>query len=578
MASAPSSNRAFSLRSAGPRRQRAEPITPMVVRLTEQEAKICTLLDEFCQSRNKDAPDEDPLVCRIAGGWVRDKLLGVDSHDIDIALNTMTGEEFAQKLLDAGKIPSVGVTIASNPEQSKHLATTRLKILGVEVDLVNLRSETYSSESRIPVIEFGSPQRDAERRDLTINALFYNTHTREIEDFTGKGIEDLQAGRVRTPLVPKATFEDDPLRILRCVRFASRLAFDVDERIAEAARDKGIQAVLATKISRERIGEEMDKMMQGRPDPLYAIQLLHDFGLLSSIFIASPIALETATEKRQSLDLSAKGVASLHLLLSPESTGYDLPALDPSLLETTKNQKSTRARLYLAAALTPFRGIKFEQKKKTVPLVDNVIREGLKLGSQNHYLDGIPQLFNAAEEITAGFPDPLEGNDRAEIATLLRHTSIHNSVTGSEWSSSLLFALSQELIECWEEDVLNEQKAKTLIEKYNTLAKTIHSLGIADAVVAAPLLDGKAICKCLEISAGPHVGKIRDKVLHWQLGNPSATVEECQGWLREAAGRGEFGDLTKVVSSSKNGNGGGRKKRKVVENEDPPTAGPAPQE
>jgi tRNA nucleotidyltransferase (CCA-adding enzyme) len=64
----------------------------------------------------------------------------------------MTGEEFAQQLLDAGKIPSVGVTIASNPEQSKHLATTRLKILGVEVDLVNLRSETYSSESRIPII------------------------------------------------------------------------------------------------------------------------------------------------------------------------------------------------------------------------------------------------------------------------------------------------------------------------------------------------------------------------------------------------------------------------------------------
>jgi tRNA nucleotidyltransferase (CCA-adding enzyme) len=132
-------------------------------------------------------------------------LLGIDTHDIDIAINTMTGEAFAQSLLDAGKIQSVGATIASNPEQSKHLATTRLKILGLEVDLVNLRSESYSKDSRIPSIvghvlkasilvlihlpqEFGTPQEDAKRRDLTINALFYNIHTREVEDFTGKVI------------------------------------------------------------------------------------------------------------------------------------------------------------------------------------------------------------------------------------------------------------------------------------------------------------------------------------------------------------------------------------------------------
>jgi tRNA nucleotidyltransferase (CCA-adding enzyme) len=100
---------------------------------------------------------------------------------------------------------------------------------------------------------------------------------------------------------------------------------------------------------------------------------------LSSIFIASPTALETANAEPQPLDLAVKAVASLHLLLYPESTGYKLPNLDPSLLESATNQKSTRARLYLAATLTPFRGINFEQKKKPVPLVDNVIREGLKV-------------------------------------------------------------------------------------------------------------------------------------------------------------------------------------------------------
>jgi hypothetical protein len=74
MASTPSANRAFSLKSTVPRKLRAEPISPMVVRLTEQEDEICTLLDDFCRSKNKDAPEGDPLVCRIAGGWVRDKV------------------------------------------------------------------------------------------------------------------------------------------------------------------------------------------------------------------------------------------------------------------------------------------------------------------------------------------------------------------------------------------------------------------------------------------------------------------------------------------------------------------------
>ncbi|KAG8807805.1 CCA tRNA nucleotidyltransferase, mitochondrial [Serendipita sp. 401] len=225
-----------------PKRPRINPVSPVEVRLTAREDQLCTLLDEFCASLNSQKPEMDPVMCRIAGGWVRDKLLGMDSDDIDIAINRMTGEAFAQGLLDSRKIESAGATIASNPEQSKHLATTKIKLLDYEVDLVNLRSESYTEDSRIPEIAFGTPQEDAERRDLTINAMFYNVHSRAIEDLTGKGIEDLKSGRIRTPLDPKTTFEDDPLRILRCVRFASRLGFDVAESISIAAKEPEIQA------------------------------------------------------------------------------------------------------------------------------------------------------------------------------------------------------------------------------------------------------------------------------------------------------------------------------------------------
>ena len=124
------------------------------------------------------------------------------------------------------------------------------------IDVVNLRGEEYASESRIPIITIGTPIQDAFRRDLTINSLFYNINTREIEDFTNKGIEDLKAGIIRTPLPPFQTFIDDPLRILRTFRFATRFGFKIEQDILEAINAE-VKLALKTKISRERIRTEL---------------------------------------------------------------------------------------------------------------------------------------------------------------------------------------------------------------------------------------------------------------------------------------------------------------------------------
>ncbi|KAL0020486.1 hypothetical protein WJX77_009582 [Trebouxia sp. C0004] len=135
---------------------------------------------------------------RCAGGWVRDKLLGKDSVDIDVALDDLLGTQFAEHLSTylqsqgqkAGRI----AVVQANPEKSKHLETAKVTINELE---------------------------DAFRRDFTFNSMFYNINTTEVEDFTGKGKQDLAAGIVRTPLQPKETFLDDPLRVLRAVRFAA---------------------------------------------------------------------------------------------------------------------------------------------------------------------------------------------------------------------------------------------------------------------------------------------------------------------------------------------------------------------
>lgn len=102
------------------------------------------------------------------------------------------------------------------------------------------------------------------RRDLTLNSLFYNINTGQIEDLTGKGLDDLKAQVCRTPLEPLKTFMDDPLRVLRSVRFAHRFNLSIPEEIYEAARDPGVRDAFEHKITSERITKEMDKIFSNR--------------------------------------------------------------------------------------------------------------------------------------------------------------------------------------------------------------------------------------------------------------------------------------------------------------------------
>jgi hypothetical protein len=176
------------------------------ITLTDQEQDIFDTLIAAAKHSNSGT------ILRCAGGWVRDKLLGKESLDIDIALDNMMGKEFAEKvneyLKSQGKETRHAAVIQSNPDQSKHLETARMKISDVWIDLVNLRSETYAEGSRIPTMKFGTAEQDAFRRDFTFNAMFYNINQGIVEDLTGKGMDDLRAGLIRTPLPPSVTFLD----------------------------------------------------------------------------------------------------------------------------------------------------------------------------------------------------------------------------------------------------------------------------------------------------------------------------------------------------------------------------------
>jgi hypothetical protein len=161
---------------------------PIAVTFTPQERAVFDVIAEATENAA-----ETPVVARVAGGWVRDKILGRPNHDIDVALDTMTGRSFAELVNDVsfmsakmGKKATVSI-IAANPDQSKHLETATMRVHDMWLDFVNLRSETYEDAgSRIPTMRFGTPAEDAERRDFTINSLFYNVNEDCIEDWTGR--------------------------------------------------------------------------------------------------------------------------------------------------------------------------------------------------------------------------------------------------------------------------------------------------------------------------------------------------------------------------------------------------------
>jgi tRNA nucleotidyltransferase/poly(A) polymerase len=268
------------------------------IKLTDHEQKIINLLKDVIATKSPDT------VLRIAGGWVRDKILGKDSNDIDISVNNMSGLKFAELvneyLSEHGDTSGKIAVIEANPDQSKHLETATVKIFGIPIDFVQLRSETYG-DSRIPTVTIGTPEEDAERRDLTINALFYNINTGSVEDLVG-GSEDLKNKIARTPMDPVKTFLDDPLRILRTIRFAAKYDLELAPEIIQAAHNPSVIDAFKNKISQERIWTEIAGKKEPVLDngevvgykwkpgaliganPTKAAQLLKQLGLFEIIF------------------------------------------------------------------------------------------------------------------------------------------------------------------------------------------------------------------------------------------------------------------------------------------------------
>ena len=295
--------------------------------LTPEEEKICATLMATNQRFNLGT------TFRWAGGIVRDKLLGIPSDDIDICLNTMTGKKFSEFLFQMGSqfgVSGKSYVVDLNAEKSKHLETCAVEIWGRKIDFVNLRSEKYG-DSRIPEVSIGTPEQDAQRRDLTVNSLMFNINSGEIEDFTN-GIKDLENMILRTPLESRRTFLDDPLRILRVCRFFSRFEnATLDPSILQAMADPEVHEAFRQKVSSERSGPEITKLLAGAR-PAESLRILFDTGMDKAVFNVPKMrelndlnmSQRNDHHKHSVLDHTLLVVKNLHELLKQENADADL--------------------------------------------------------------------------------------------------------------------------------------------------------------------------------------------------------------------------------------------------------------
>lgn len=238
------------------------------------DAELAQLLDTPIFHQIGEVADHLGMECYVVGGFVRDLFLERPSKDIDclvVGSGIQVAEELAKRL---GRGAHISVF--------RNFGTAQVKYKGQEIEFVGARKESYSHDSRKPIVEDGTLDDDLDRRDFTINALAVclnrERYGQLVDNFNG--LMDLEDGIIATPLDPDITFSDDPLRMMRCIRFSTQLNFLIEED-TELALIRNAERIKI--ISQERIIDELNKIMLS-PSPCIGFVEMSRSGLLPIIF------------------------------------------------------------------------------------------------------------------------------------------------------------------------------------------------------------------------------------------------------------------------------------------------------
>ncbi|MDA8372584.1 MAG: CCA tRNA nucleotidyltransferase [Nocardiopsaceae bacterium] len=439
----------------------------------------------------------------LVGGPVRDALLGREVHDFDLTTDAVP--QTVMRLVEdwADAVWTVGIDFG----------TVGLRKGGLQLEITTYRSESYQPKSRKPEVNYGtSLSEDLLRRDFTVNAMAVRLPGHEFVDPFG-GLTDLKERRLRTPGRPEDSFTDDPLRIMRAVRFAAQLGFTLAPEVAEAA---SAMADRLTIVSAERIRDELTKLMLS-PHPRSGIELLVDLGIAAHVLPEVPKMQLEIDEHHRHKDVYQHSLVVLDQAIDLEKKR----GMEPDLV------------LRLAALLHDI------GKPKT-----RAFEPGGRVTFHHHEVVGASMAKSRLSALR--FPK----DTVADIGKLVfLHLRFHGYGKG-EWTDSAVRRYARDaghlldrlhILTRADCTTRNRRKAAALARAYDDIERRIKRLAEEEELSRIrPDLDGNEIQEILGIGPGPVVGKAWRFLLELRLENGPMSKEdaaaELRAWAREHAG------------------------------------------
>lgn len=527
--------------------------------LTPHERQVFDLLMQVVKNKSPDT------TLRAAGGWVRDKLMGKESHDIDIAVDNMSGAQFANLVLEWMKENNIkgakNVTkVEANPDANKNLETAMLPILGTSIDFVQLRKDTYDENSRNPEIQVGvSAEEDAQRRDLTINAIFYNLNIDKIEDYVG-GIEDLRKGIARTPIDPLRTYLEDPLRILRAVRFAAKYDLQLDPNLVEAAKNPKVQDAFRNKITKERIWTELVGQQEGEgwkrglmigPNFHRAAELMGLLGLRDLILTPTQEQMDRAIAKQKKLEPRHEGEEAKPRKWEKGFTTWELNQNNPHHdLDVWNHTLATLKYLHNLHLSNVSEGRKIKETDEIVRNLAMLFHDIGKCDICSRQED--PRGYSTyhehelssaaiAEEILTDLKAPNDIKDRV-VNLVKNHMRLHTLPSGVSGAGlrRIVRDVGQDwpnLVDMSKSDSMGKSNVKELDAKYENFAKIIDQFlaRTGGKSETPPPINGHEIMQALNLNQkidGKKIGIITKSLKEKLLEDPEMTKEEALTYIK----------------------------------------------
>ncbi|KAL6610535.1 hypothetical protein ACP70R_040504 [Stipagrostis hirtigluma subsp. patula] len=467
------------------------------IETTPAEAYIFELLRDVVDSFKIDARLD------VMGEWVLAKILGRNQDKIYVAVSGMSARLYCDTVIEyiRESIFSIGRPVI-DMRMIKDVRAPCISLFGKLVYFLNIKTGTFSGNGSSLLMERPFDNEDLYHGDLTINSLLFNINDSVVKDVTGRGYEDIRGRLVVTPSKNTKLLLNDPLVMLRAIRFAATLNFRLDEYLLRAAQSSKVIGELATKISRKRISREVSLMLAS-DHPVRAMKFVLDMGLFHTVF-RFPLITEPRIDKHCDRTCVSKLQEVWNLLHSIET-----PVL--SGIADPRIQAEHRIICLYASLFVPLSETVYIDENNEKAPVAKFILQGAPLIS-GYDLSGCV--------LTSGPLKPLKMNDLSKSVAVIH-------------SNCVRFAELVTLLECNAGlDILKKRLEHNGFQIPSESVKRVYA-GIDNIWEVGPLLDRESIRFILQLQSNdPSIDEWQERLLKWQILNPAATVEECTAWTK----------------------------------------------